>query len=65
MEAIFTHQYIPEFGFENTIYLHSDFKEVEELGRNDIDGVIFLGTFDSGKTIILKGFYGEINYKTK
>lgn len=63
MNKIFTHQYISDFGFENTIYLESDFESVDELGRNDKDGVIFIGTFTSGKTVILKGFYGKINYK--
>jgi hypothetical protein len=57
-EIIFTHYWVTDFGWENTIYQPSDFKEVEKLGENDIDGIIFYGRFSkSGKTHILKGFY--------
>jgi hypothetical protein len=56
--VIFTHLWVTTFGWENTIYSPSDFKEVEELGRNDIDGIIFYGKFcDEGNTHILKGYY--------
>jgi hypothetical protein len=59
-EIVFTHYWVTDFGWENTIYLPSDFKEVEEAGRNK-DEVIFYGRFTkSGKTHLLKGHYKEI-----
>jgi hypothetical protein len=59
-EIVFTHYWVTDFGWEPTIYHTSDFKEVEEAGKND-DGVIFYGRFTkSGKTHLLKGYYEEI-----
>lgn len=56
--VIFTHYWVTGIGWENTIYSNSDFKEVEEAGRNEEDGIIFYGKFsDEGKTHILKGYY--------
>lgn len=54
-EITFTHYWIAGFGWENTIFLPGDFKTIEILGHNDIDGYIFIGTNDNAKHI-LKGF---------
>ena len=62
MENIaFTHYWVSGFGWEETIFLPSDFAETEELGRNDKDGIIFLATNDKGGKHIFKGYY----YKAK
>jgi len=58
MKIIFTHQWIPDFGWENTIYLPEDFESVEELGFNDKDGHVFIAVNKSKKQI-LKGYYGK------
>ena len=52
----FTHYWVSGFGWENTIYLQSDFEEVEALGYNDKDGYIFMGITGKAKHI-LKGKY--------
>lgn len=52
----FTHYWVSGFGWENTIYLQSDFEEVEALGYNDKDGYIFMGINGNAKHI-LKGKY--------
>jgi hypothetical protein len=50
----FTHYWVSGFGWENTIYLQSDFEEVEVMGYNDKDGYIFIGISGNAKHI-LKG----------
>ncbi len=60
-EIIFTHYWVSGFGWENTIYSPSDFKEVIEAGKND-EGVIFYANFDTNnKTHLLKGYYKPKN----
>lgn len=56
MKIEFTHYWISEFGWEDTVYLPEDFIKVEELGRNS-EGVIFLGINEFGGKHILKGRY--------
>lgn len=51
----FTHQHIKGFGWENTIYLPSDFSSVELLGVNDKDSKIFLVINQYGTKHVLKG----------
>jgi len=48
----FTHYWVTDFGWENTIFQTSDFKEVEKLGENK-EGIIYLGISDNGKKHIL------------
>jgi hypothetical protein len=43
MKIVFTHYWVSGFGWENTIFLPSDFDSVEKLGENETDGTIFLG----------------------
>ena len=52
----FTHLWISGFGWENTIYQEEDFKEVELLGENDMDGCVYVAIQDNGKQQILKGY---------
>lgn len=56
MKLEFTHYWVTGFGWENTIFLSSDFCEVEEFGR-DGDIIIFIGINESGCKHILKGKY--------
>lgn len=56
-EIRFTHLWVTDFGWENTIYLQEDFEEVELLGDNDKDGKVFVAIQDNGKQQILKGYY--------
>lgn len=53
----FTHDWVSGFGWENTIFLPEDFVEVEKLGENEIDGVVFIATNEHGGKHILKGHY--------
>ena len=48
----FTHYWVTDFGWENTIFQQSDFKEVEKLGENK-EGIIYLGIADNNKKHIL------------
>lgn len=56
MKVVFTHLWVSGFGWENTIFLPSDFEEVEKLGENTNDGTIFIGVNGNAKHI-LKGYY--------
>lgn len=58
MRIFFTDFWVDGFGWEDCIYLPEDFHSVEVLGKNDTDGVVFLGINDIGKKHILKGYYG-------
>lgn len=53
----FSHHWINEFGWENTIYLKEDFVTIEEMGFNDVDGNIFLCINEKGCKYIIKGVY--------
>ena len=55
-EIIFTHFLVSGFGWENTVYIESDFDTVELLGQSDIDGYVFIGISGNAKHI-LKGYY--------
>lgn len=57
----FTGYWVSGFGWENTIFQPEDFVSIEELGRNDIDGIVFLAINDSGGKHILKGNYNKTN----
>jgi hypothetical protein len=48
----FTHYWVTDFGWENTIFQPTDFKEVEKLGENK-EGIIYLGIAENGKKHIL------------
>lgn len=56
INAVFTHYWVTDFGWENTIYLPEDFEEVEVLGENDKDGTIFICINDRGGKQIMKGY---------
>ena len=43
MKIIFTHLWVEGFGWENTILIQEDFKELEKLGENEKDGLILIG----------------------
>lgn len=53
----FTHYWVSGFGWENTIYLPEDFVEIEKLGENEVDGVVFIAINKFGGKHILKGKY--------
>ena len=57
MNIYFTHYWVSGFGWENTIFIPEDFAEVEELGRSEKDGIVFIAINDSGGKHILKGGY--------
>ncbi|MCK5023306.1 MAG: hypothetical protein KAS04_03980 [Candidatus Aenigmarchaeota archaeon] len=50
----FTHLWVDDFGWENTIYGPEDFEEVELLAKTDKDGEVYLCTFSTGARRILK-----------
>jgi len=54
MTMQFTHYWVSGFGWENTTFQPEDFIEVEILGENEKDGVIFIATSDNGKKHIVK-----------
>ena len=56
MKAIklFTHLWVDDFGWENTIYNSDDFDNVELLAETDKDGKVYLCTFSTGARRILK-----------
>lgn len=49
----FDYVYIKNFGWQNTIYLYSDFKEVNFIEENS-DGKIYEGIFSTDKAVLLK-----------
>jgi hypothetical protein len=53
----FTHYWVSGFGWENTIFLPSDFETIEEMGFNETDGFIFIAINNKGGKHILKGTY--------
>jgi hypothetical protein len=53
----FTHYWVTGFGWENTIFLPSDFIEVDELGVSDTNEIVFIGINETGGKHILKGRY--------
>ncbi len=55
----FTHYWVSGFGWENTIFLPEDFIEVEKLGKNEKDGIVFIATNKVGGKHILKGYCGK------
>ena len=57
MRVVFTHIWVSGFGWENTIFKTEDFIEVEKLGENEADGVVFLATNEKGGKHIFKGYY--------
>lgn len=57
MKIEFTHCWVSGFGWEDTIFLPEDFIEVEKLGENKEDGIVFIAINDSGGKHILKGRY--------
>jgi hypothetical protein len=48
----FTHYWVTDFGWENTIFQPTDFKEVEKLGESK-EGIVYLGIADNNKKHIL------------
>lgn len=61
-EVKFTHYWVTGKGWEVTIYQPSDFVEVEEMGYNPEDGIIFIGVSERGSQHILKGSYEKVTY---
>jgi len=54
----FTHLWVDDFGWENTIFLPEDFKDVEEFAKNGDEGfVVFYCIQDNEVCRILKGNY--------
>ena len=52
----FTHLWVDDFGWENTIYQIEDFAEIEVFGMdNEVGILLFFGIFDNGKKRLLKG----------
>jgi hypothetical protein len=56
MKIVFTHLWV-NGKWENTVYLSSDFKEVDLLGENDIDGFVFIAFDNNNNRYFLKGKY--------
>lgn len=52
----FTHLWVENFGWENTIFSPTDFDSVELLGENEKDGKVFLAIQENGVQRILKGY---------
>jgi hypothetical protein len=50
----FTHLWVDDFGWENTIFNSSDFPEVELLAETEKDGKVYLAIQENGKKRILK-----------
>ena len=51
---LFTHLWVDDFGWENTVYNSGDFDDVELLAETDRDGKVYLCTFSTGARRILK-----------
>lgn len=56
-EIKFTHLWVDDFGWENTIFCKEDFDTVEIFGTNDSGEIIFIAIQFNGKKRILKGNY--------
>ena len=56
LKITFTHLWVDDFGWENTIFCPADFDEVEILGENKQDGKVYLAIQNNGKKRILKGY---------
>lgn len=57
-EIEFTHLWVDDFGWEDTIFLPEDFKKVEYFGTNEKEYyIVFCGIQDNNKIRILKGYY--------
>ena len=57
----FTHLWVDDFGWENTIFLPDDFESVEEFAKNELDNfVVFCAIQENGKVRILKGNYFKL-----
>ena len=54
----FTHRWVKEFGWENTIYQPEDFEEIVHV-RKEGDSDIFIGRDINNNTYLLKGYYIE------
>lgn len=57
MKIIFTHYWVSGFGWEPTIFQAGDFDNVEKLGENDIDGILFITKDEGEGNHIFKGRY--------
>ena len=54
----FTHLWVDDFGWENTIFQPEDFKTIEEFARNQKENfIVFCAIQENGKVRILKGNY--------
>lgn len=56
-KIVFTHLWVKDFGWENTIFLPEDFKDVGFYKSNGDGSIIFRCTQDNGKVRTLKGYY--------
>lgn len=54
MKPDFTHAFIGGQWWHCSIYFKKDFIELNELGKNEIDGTIYLATDKHGEKHILK-----------
>ena len=58
--AQFTHYWVTGFGWENTIFLPTDFDTVEILGENE-EGTVFLAHMNGGEGGTNHIFKGTVN----
>jgi len=57
-EIVFSHYWVTNFGWENTVFLPEDFTSVEEFGTDkETNLVIFICINDRGGSQIIKGYY--------
>lgn len=55
-EIKFTHLWVDNFGWENTIFQLEDFKSIELFARNNKENfIVFCGIQENSKVRILKG----------
>ncbi len=59
MKIVFTHLWVSEFGWENTIYCEEDFTTVELLGESEKDGCVFIAIQENSVQHIIKGYYSK------
>lgn len=63
MEEIkFTHYWVTGKGWEVTVLQPEDFVEVEEMGHNPEDGVLFFAENEKNGHQIFKGKYERLSY---